>query len=157
MNRPLILSAILTVPLVGIAVMATSKPLTPYQMQLLREVDMANGAPRQGRDPADQIQTSLKTAASQPIGPGLQVEKPAAKVTGDHSHHVLPSQVLADPTTTGMLASGCLIGFAQAGQKCVTRAPGMGANASPSPSKSPTPSKSPLPSMSPMMSMPMTK
>lgn len=122
-RKPLLVSLGLVTALLGISMIAegsNSKPLTPYQHQLQAEVQNANGSPANGRDPASQMQTSLAAAASQPAGVGLRASKVAANVTGDQSHHVQPSSVLPDPKKTGMYSNGCLVGYANPGQTCVT-------------------------------------
>jgi hypothetical protein len=119
--RSVILLAALTFLAASVAVMADrSRPLTAYQLQLRGQVDTTDGAPRTGRNPATQPQTSLAAAASQPAGNGLRVDTPAANITGDHNHHVQPSAVLPNPHTTGKLFNGCLIGYPAAGEQCVT-------------------------------------
>jgi hypothetical protein len=81
-----------------------------YQQQLQSQVDTTTGAPIDGRNPASQTQTTLAYAASQPAGPGQQVDKPAAAVTGTEKH-VDPTSVLPDTKNTGVLAGGCLLGY----------------------------------------------
>jgi hypothetical protein len=93
-------------------------PEQTYQEQLQSEVDTEAGAPRDGRNPAIQTQTTLAYAASQPAGPGTQVDKPAAAVVGDHDHHVDPTSVLPDTKNTGVLSSGCLLAYGVAGDQC---------------------------------------
>jgi hypothetical protein len=95
------------------------KSTKTYQQQLQSEVETDYGSPRDGRNPASQTQTSLAYAASQPAGPGQQVDKPAAAVVGSHSHHVDPKTVLPDTRNTGVVSGGCLLGYGQPGEKCV--------------------------------------
>lgn len=98
-----------------------SSPLA-YKHQLRSQVDTDTGAPRSGRDPLDQVQSSLAAAASQPVGIGQQVAKPAANVTGTH-RQTPASSVLPDTKNTGVLASGCLAGYGQPGAQCIPAHP----------------------------------
>lgn len=91
---------------------------TAYQRQLQGQVQDGAGAPRAGRDPANQPQTSLAEAASRPHvmpgkGRGTRVTTPRA-----------PRTVLADPRRTGVLSNGCATGYGDAGQCVPARAPG---------------------------------
>jgi hypothetical protein len=123
MKMKSILLAAVTLSLVGATfVMAErSKPLTAYQLQLRSQVDNANGSPKNGRDPAGQPQTSLAWAASQAVGTGLRTDKPAAAVTEDHSHHV-HSEAVLPVKGSGKLSNGCLTGYPNPGEKCVSSA-----------------------------------
>jgi hypothetical protein len=126
--RPLAVTVLAGMSLLAITLIAegsNTKPLTPYQQQLQGEVQTVNGSPGNGRDPASQMQTSLTAAASQPAGVGLRTEKAAAGITGDHNHHVDPASVLPNPKASGKYSNGCLVGYANPGQTCVTQsAPG---------------------------------
>ncbi len=120
-NRPLIIMLVLlgtfaAVHMVSAARAETSKQT--YQQQLQTEVDTNTGDPQDGRNPAAQAQNSLAFAASQPNGPGQQVEKPAANVTGI-SKRVDPKSVLPDTKHTGVLSGGCLLGYGTPGETCV--------------------------------------
>jgi hypothetical protein len=120
-NRNVLVAAA-CLPSLGLAVVAqgaANKPLTAFQQQLRGQVQDVNGAPVTGRDPAKQMQISLKSAASMPEGIGTRVDKDAAKVVGDHNHHVLPTQVLP-AKTANIYFNGCLKGFLKPGQTCVT-------------------------------------
>jgi hypothetical protein len=94
--------------------------ITPaaYRKQLEAEVETTNGAPINGRDPANQVQTSLASAASMEDDIGMRVAKPAAKVVGT-VRHTDPTTVLPNVKTTHMLASGCLLGYGVPGAQCV--------------------------------------
>lgn len=91
---------------------------TAYQRELQAQVQDAAGAPRTGRDPANQPQTSLAEAASRPHvtpgkGSGTRVTTPRA-----------PGTVLGDPGRTGVLSGGCATGYGEPGQCVPARAPG---------------------------------
>jgi hypothetical protein len=120
-NRSLVLLFVLlgtfaAVHMVSAANDSSSKQT--YQQQLQSQVDTTTGAPIDGRNPASQTQTTLAYAASQPAGPGQQVDKPAAAVTGTEKH-VDPTSVLPDTKNTGVLAGGCLLGYGVPGAQCV--------------------------------------
>jgi hypothetical protein len=92
---------------------------TAYKQELKNAVDKPNGAPRDGRDPALQVQNSLASAASKENGAGLRTDKPAKKVKGETGRQVHPDDVLADPKTDGTTSGGCIIGYGQAGEQCL--------------------------------------
>lgn len=90
-----------------------------YKQELKNAVDMPNGTPRDGRDPALQVQNSLASAASKEHGVGLRTDKPAKEVKGHEDRQVHPHDVLSDPETNGTTSSGCIIGYGQAGGECL--------------------------------------
>lgn len=90
-----------------------------YEEQLVSQVDNTDGTPRDGRDPANQRQTSLASAASSSMGAGQRTDKPAADVKGDHSHHNSSSDVYGDPNKTGIGVNGCYVDYGIQGQQCV--------------------------------------
>lgn len=91
---------------------------TAYQRQLQGQVQDAAGAPRAGRDPANQPQTSLAEAASRPhVMPG---KGRGTKVTAPRP----PRTVIGDPRRTGVLSNGCATGYGDVGQCVPARAPG---------------------------------
>lgn len=122
LNRGLLMVCLVVIVLAGLHMHGSAKGAPqntqPYQEQLRSQVDTDNGAPRDGRNPASQTQTSLAYAASQPAGPGQRVEKPAAAVVGTHKH-VDPATVLPDTKKTGVLASGCILGYGTPGSQCI--------------------------------------
>lgn len=89
------------------------------QEYLLSQVDNKAGAPRDGRDPAIQQQTSLDSAASNPTAIGQRNDKPATGVTGDHSHHNTSADVYGDPNQTGIGSNGCYLDYGVPGEQCV--------------------------------------
>src|SRR3712207_3118094 len=92
---------------------------TEYQKSLQAQVQDATGAPKAGRDPAAQPQTSLAEAAGRPNA------KPAAQGKGTPvTTPRKPEQVLKDPKTTGVLSNGCANGYGEADQCLPARAPG---------------------------------
>src|SRR5690554_5918693 len=111
-------SASLLVILGVVAAASNHQSLSSYQHQLRSQVDTASGAPRSGRDPASQKQTSLSEVATKPVGSGQRVEKPAANVSGGKKR-VNPAKVLPDTKKTGVLASGCLLGYGTPGEQCL--------------------------------------
>jgi hypothetical protein len=122
-KRPAALFVVLAVTIAAVHLVAAindprPNPIQDYRAQLSAQVDTETGAPRSGRDPAVQIQTSLAAAASQPIGTGLMVEKPAAGVVGT-PRHVQPSDVIPDLKKTRVLASGCLLDYGKPGEQCL--------------------------------------
>lgn len=91
---------------------------SPIRQQLRNQVEKANGSPLKGRDPANQSQSSLLSAAAQSNGIGRRTDKPAVGVRGD-TRRVDPASVLPDSKKTGVMANGCLIDYGQPGQECV--------------------------------------
>jgi hypothetical protein len=83
------------------------------------QVQDASGAPRAGRDPANQPQTGLAAAASRATGVGRRTDTPAAAISGDHQRDAQPSDVLGNAKKTGLSAAGCFIDYGVAGQQCV--------------------------------------
>lgn len=105
----------------GQAPAAPTQGPTAYQRQLQAKVQGPDGAPLAGRDPAAQAQTTLAQAAGRPqvkpaTGRGVRVTSPRRA-----------SDVLGDPKKTGVLSSGCAVGYGTAGQCVPARAPGAGA------------------------------
>jgi hypothetical protein len=94
--------------------------ITPaaYRKQLEAEVETSTGAPINGRNPANQLQTSLAKAASMEDDIGMRVAKPAASVIGT-VRHTDPATVLPNTKVTHVLASGCLLGYGVPGAQCV--------------------------------------
>jgi|SRR3990167_5502878 len=87
-----------------------------HQKQLRGQVDTVTGAPRDGRDPASQPQTSLASVASKPTGAGKQ--KTASATTNSNS----TSQTFANPTNVhqdGLGANGCYTDYGIQGQECL--------------------------------------
>ncbi len=70
-------------------------------------------------NPATQKQVSLASAASQEKGNGTTVDKPAADVTGTQKQ-VDPLSVLPNTKATGVLSSGCAVGYGQIGTQCLS-------------------------------------
>ncbi len=109
----------------GAAVMAsaatTSKRGAPtaYQLSLRSKVDTSAGAPRPGRDPAAQKQTTLQQAAHQAVGNGTRADKVAKNLTKDHAKDVTPGQVISNPKTSHMLSNGCAVGYGDPGAQCL--------------------------------------
>ena len=99
---------------------ALSEPLTSLQRQLKAQVDTPQGAPQNGKDPANQPQTSLKAAATQHVGNGTRTDKPAAAVKGANKR-VDPASVLGDRKKDGRTSGGCLLSGPKPGDRCVTR------------------------------------
>jgi hypothetical protein len=99
---------------------AAMSPLA-YKEQLKAQVDTENGAPRSGRDPSTQGQTSLASVASLPSGIGMQTDKPAAGVVGKKLE-IKPSQVLRDPKKSRVLSNGCLLDYGTPGADCLPAA-----------------------------------
>lgn len=99
---------------------SSGSSITPeaYRKELQSQVQTANGAPINGRDPADQVQTSLASAANAQDVIGKRVLKPAAKIVGT-VRHTDPTSVLPDTKKTHVLASGCLLGYGVPGVQCV--------------------------------------
>lgn len=96
-----------------------SKSSEDHQRELIGAVDISTGAPQDGRDPANQSQNSLASAASKPEGPGQRTAKPAKNVEGSHSHHDAPAK---QPSVN---SAGCIVGYGKAGEQCL---PTPGAN-----------------------------
>jgi hypothetical protein len=95
-----------------------------YYCILRSEVQDSRGAPRTGKDPALQRQTRLAAAARAPKGSGTWGGAPARSV-GSGAPRRRAASVLADPKSTGALASGCAVGYGAAGAQCVpARRPG---------------------------------
>lgn len=91
---------------------------TPYQRQLQTQVQDGAGAPRAGRDPARQPQTSLAQAAGRPH---------ATPATGRGTRVTTPRRagpLLGDPGKSGVLSNGCALGYGDADQCLPARAPG---------------------------------
>ncbi len=91
--------------------------------QYLSQVDTETGAPRSGRDPATQQQTSLADAASRPTGASTSGDITSGTTTSgaqdDHDGHSEPSDVIADPKQTGILVNGCYADYGKPGEECV--------------------------------------
>jgi hypothetical protein len=95
-----------------------------YYCILRSEAQDSRGAPRTGKDPALQRQTRLAAAARAPEGSVTWGGAPARSVSGGAPRRRAGS-VLADPKMTGVLASGCAVGYGAAGAQCVpARRPG---------------------------------
>lgn len=94
-----------------------------YRQQLQGQVDSTSGAPRSGRDPAAQTQTSLNSVASAPTGTGLQTDTPAAGLSGNDNHHATSGQAYSDSAfnnkQAGISAAGCYIDYGVQGQECL--------------------------------------
>lgn len=91
--------------------------VTPGQETLQNQVDGSDGAPRSGRDPANQKQNSLASAASQPTGTGKRVTKPAAGVTGSNVQNNQPANNNA--AGSGIGTNGCYVDYGKQGEQCV--------------------------------------
>jgi hypothetical protein len=95
-----------------------------YAQSLRAEVQTPTGAPRPGSDPAAQRQTSLAEAAREHHGIGTWNSAPARDVKGGTARRD-PGDVLGDPKRTGLLSSGCALGYGAPGAQCVpARGPG---------------------------------
>ena len=92
---------------------------TAYQNNLLSQVDSEDGAPRSGRDPASQQQTSLASVASKPTGAGQRVDKPAADVSGNQDRKNTYSDVYGGLNQIGISFNGCYIDYGILGEQCV--------------------------------------
>jgi hypothetical protein len=93
-----------------------------YKDQLQSQVDTEDGAPRSGRDPSTQQQTSLEDAASKPTGAGTRTDTPASGVTGDHDTHHTAEDVYgsnSDAQKSGISAAGCYIDYGIQGEQCL--------------------------------------
>ncbi len=124
-SRLLILGFALAITLVLLATVSAIKAAAPatvspsaYRQQLLSQVDTPAGAPQVGHNPAAQGQTSLASVASMPDDIGKRTDNPAASVVGI-IRHTDPATVLPDTKTTGVLASGCLLGYGAPGAQCL--------------------------------------
>jgi hypothetical protein len=99
--------------------------LSSYQQELRSRVETPAGAPKPGRDPAVQRQTGLAAAATARVGNGTRGGRPASAVQGGRV--IRPAQ-LGDPKRTGVLSSGCVLGYGATGSQCVpAHGPGGGA------------------------------
>jgi hypothetical protein len=111
-------AVLLVLVLDGQAPAAGREGPTPYQRQLQAQVEDGAGAPKAGRDPAAQPQTSLAQAAGRPHA------KPA---TGKGTRVTSPRQAgpqVGDPGKSGVLSNGCAVGYGDADQCLPARAPG---------------------------------
>jgi hypothetical protein len=115
----IVLVVVVGVLLASKAAGPSSEEVEAYQDYLQSQVDTETGAPRDGRDPANQQQSSLASAAANSFGAGQRVDQPAANVDGDHSHHHDSSDVYGDPSQTGIGINGCYIDYGIQGQECV--------------------------------------
>ena len=116
--------ALLAILTLGGAQAARNVGPSPYQLLLRARVDDANGAPRLGRDPAAQAQQSLAEAARKPNGIGTWGGEPARNVKPGKLRRD-PSAVLPATKQSGVLASGCVLGYGAPGAQCVpAQAPG---------------------------------
>lgn len=88
------------------------------QQELSAQVDTPKGEPQTGRDPANQPQNGLATAASRPSGFGQRTDTPAAGVTGTQ-RQTQPSDVYKDTKQTGVGSNGCYIDYGIQGQQCL--------------------------------------
>ena len=111
-------AGLLVLVLDGQAPAAGREGPTPYQRQLQSQVEDAAGAPKAGRDPAMQAQTSLAQAAGRPNA------RPATGRTTRVTSPRSPKAVLGDPRTTGRFSNGCAVGYGDADQCLPARAPG---------------------------------
>ncbi len=91
--------------------------VTTTEETLQNQVDASDGAPRSGRDPANQKQNSLASAASQPTGTGKRVAKPAAGVSGSTVHNNQAANNNA--AGSGIGANGCYVDYGKQGEQCV--------------------------------------
>lgn len=93
-----------------------------YQKSLKAQVDNENGSPTDGRNPANQSQTSLETAASTPSGTGTRTDAPASGVTGSTGAKVNPEDVYGTndkQKATGINSAGCFYDYGVPGQECM--------------------------------------
>ena len=87
-----------------------------YQEVLRDQVDDKTGAPRDGRDPANQQQGSLAAAASQPTGAGKRTDNTPASGVGDgNGGSPAPG---SNAEQTGLNSAGCYYEYGNGGQ-CV--------------------------------------
>jgi len=115
-------------PVIAGAISQPTPSSSVAKQQLQGQVETSTGAPRSGRNPAVQAQTSLKAAvATSHGGIGQRVDRPAANLVGS-PRSVQPSDVLPDSKKTGISVSGCLIGYGTPGVQCV---PGKAPNNQP--------------------------
>lgn len=82
-----------------------------YRQQLIGEVDNVTGAPRDGRDPASQRQSSLADAASNPTGAGQRKDSTASGVNGGGT-----SSGPTDNNGSLLNGSGCYYNYGSGGQ-----------------------------------------
>jgi hypothetical protein len=78
-----------------------------YKKHLQGQVDDSNGAPISGRNPADQQQISLNSAASKPNG---------ASKTGNGSS---PTPGSGQTSADGIGSNGCYVDYGIQGQQCL--------------------------------------
>jgi hypothetical protein len=110
----------LLLPAAAARVSGPSPSASAQAVAALRDqVQDANGAPRAGRDPANQPQLGLAAAASRATGVGQRTDTPGAAVSSDHQRDALPSDVLGNAKKTGLSAAGCFVDYGLAGQQCV--------------------------------------
>lgn len=86
------------------------------QKQLRGQVETVTGAPRDGRDPASQPQTSLGDVASKPTGSGRQKTDSTTKKSDTSS------QTNANSTNAnqdGLGTNGCYTDYGIQGQECL--------------------------------------
>lgn len=118
LNRALLV-LVFMLGLLGIkSAVVAAKNSQNYQQLLKSQTDNMYGAPRSGRNPAFQQQTSLASAASQPVGNGRWTQKPASAIKGT-SKQVNPKTVLPDTKKTGVLSNGCSVLFGVSADQCV--------------------------------------
>lgn len=79
------------------------------------QVDDETGAPRDGRDPASQQQSSLAAAASNPTGSGQRIENPEARTQVESSG----AGVNDSPSEAALGANGCFVDYGIQGEQCV--------------------------------------
>jgi hypothetical protein len=90
--------------------------LSGHEQRSRPKVRMPRDAPKPGRDPAAQHQTGLAAAARAPRGNGTRGVRPARAVKGRRLRR--PAR-LGDPRRTGVLSSGCVLGYGATGSQCV--------------------------------------
>jgi hypothetical protein len=83
------------------------------------QVENSKGEPLNGRNPANQSQTSLASAASSPAGNGRRTDTPAKDVKGDQNHKTTYSDTYGDPKKTGINSAGCFVDYGIPGEQCM--------------------------------------
>lgn len=103
----------------GRSAAATSASAREYKELLESQVDTAAGEPRDGRDPANQRQTSLADAASTPNVSGNRNAKPAAGVSGDNHQDASHDHANGHMSSSRINSAGCFIDYGKQGEQCL--------------------------------------
>jgi len=126
MSARVILRAALLVVIAGLALWALTvggaaaarvwAGLSGHEQRSRPKVRMPRDAPKPGRDPAAQRQTGLAAAARAPRGNGTRGVRPARAVKG---RRLRRRARVGEPRRTGVLSSGCVLGYGVTGSQCV--------------------------------------